>query len=142
MQWTSSYTNPATKRQLVSDWKHLQVSDWKHQCTILPPSTVWATPCVAVNTRVQPTCYMLRMLQPSHSLRVESCNCISILNQPFICQFATQEQSPLLQERITIMMQLLDWAQSDALIQQQNVPLSNALELPSAPPLPAATAPP
>ena len=40
------------------------------------------------------------------------------------------------------MTQLLNWAQSDALIQQQNVPLPNTVDLPSAPPLPAATAPP
>ncbi|KAL3142221.1 hypothetical protein ABBQ38_002569 [Trebouxia sp. C0009 RCD-2024] len=67
--WTSGYTNPAVKRQLVSDWQHLQ-------------------------------------------------------------------------ERITIMSQLLDWAQSDALLQQQDVPLSEPRQLPSAPPLPAASAPP
>lgn len=47
-----------------------------------------------------------------------------------------------LQERITIMSQLLDWAQSDALLQQQDVPLSEPRQLPSAPPLPAASAPP
>ena len=47
-----------------------------------------------------------------------------------------------LQDRITIMTQLLDWAQSDALIQQQNVSLSDTVQFPSAPPLPAATEPP
>lgn len=40
------------------------------------------------------------------------------------------------------MTQLLDWAQSDALIQQQNVSLADIVDLPSAPPLPAAIAPP
>lgn len=67
--WTSGYTNPAVKRQLVSDWMQLQ-------------------------------------------------------------------------ERITIMSQLLDWAQSDSLLQQQDVLLSESIQLPSAPPLPAASAPP
>ena len=40
MQWTSSYTNPAIKRQLVSDWKNLQVCHSQQMCIV----TVWAVP--------------------------------------------------------------------------------------------------